>query len=254
MIANTTSAPGQRGNAEQLATDRELYEQLVADRFTGPRFEQLREELWLYGWRVMRAWMRDGSVIERCAERNITFSAPYTEVEEMMRRVDIRDEIGHNCVSNAITAFMLALGTEYCWRPHKGATMRTYLIGACLFAFRDAYRRWATGYRRRLDIALAGIWPGTLPVMNQPSHGLDPGHMLVLRETLNRILDGASKEERAICELILSYDATQEQIAEQLGTTRKAVERRLARLRARAVALAVVELIIRPSVRTAAAR
>lgn len=36
-------------------------------------------------------------------------------------------------------------------------------------------------------------------------------------------------DEQAVCEAMLTTGATQEQIAQQLGTTRKTVERRLSR-------------------------
>nr|WSX54162.1 sigma-70 family RNA polymerase sigma factor [Streptomyces sp. NBC_00974] len=251
MTARPTPIPAPRGNPERLATDRDLYEQLQADRFTGLGFEQLREDLWVYGWRVMRSWMRDGTVIERCRERRIFFAAPYTEVEEMMRRTDVRDEIAHECVAHAVTTFMAALPHPQSWDPDRGATMRTYFIGRCLMSFRDAYQRWAGTNRKLLGIAIDGYWRNTGDIPDRPAHALTPAEMIVLRDTLDQILDGASMEERAICRLILFYGATQEEIAEQLGITRKAVERRLARVRGRARALAAAGQIIVPSVRKA---
>lgn len=230
MTIPLVSIPTPRGNPERLAADRELYEQLRADGFTGLRFEELRDGLWEYGWKAMRRWMRDGTIIERCRERYIFFAAPYTEVEEMMRRGDVRDEIAVERVSHAIAVFMQALA-KGSWDPDRGSTLRTYFVGRCLMSFRDAYRSWAGAYRRQLENSLDGIWRGIMPIPDGPGHALTAHELFVLRETLDLILDDASREERAVCLLILRYGATQEEIAEQLGTTRKAVERRLARVR-----------------------
>ncbi|WP_407841357.1 sigma factor-like helix-turn-helix DNA-binding protein [Streptomyces sp. DSM 116496] len=79
-------------------------------------------------------------------------------------------------------------------------------------------------------------------------------HQTVLQETLATILAGASMEERAICTAILETGATQEEIAQKLGTTRKSVERRLYRVRRRARKLAAAGTIVVPSVSSAVSR
>ncbi|MFI6361022.1 hypothetical protein ACIBJF_53130 [Streptomyces sp. NPDC050743] len=77
--------------AEQRAEDRELFARLQADEFRqGPHLDVLRDRLWRYGWNVLRSWTIDGSIIARCHERHVRFPSPYTEVEEIMRRADVR--------------------------------------------------------------------------------------------------------------------------------------------------------------------
>ncbi|MCX4529902.1 hypothetical protein OG982_30125 [Streptomyces sp. NBC_01551] len=256
MVSAATPDLRLKADPDQLAADQELYAQLQADEFEGARYQHLRDDLWVYGWRVIRKWMRDGTIIARCRERDVHFAAPYTEVEDMMRRADFRDEIAHDCVSAAITKFMTAMRGGDGWTPDGGATMRTFLVVYCLHDFRDAYRRWAVPRRRRLYEITDGIWRGPQLPWDQPVVELTPADMMEMRGTLDLILDEANLEERAICQLILSTGATQEQIARELGTTRKSVERRMARLRKRALALAVAIGIdmCRPSVQSGAAR
>ncbi|MFE3584522.1 sigma-70 RNA polymerase sigma factor region 4 domain-containing protein [Streptomyces vinaceus] len=250
MNADSATVPRPQGSAERLVADAARVAQVRKEGFRsdGPRYRELHDELWVYGWRVMRAWMRDGTVIARCRLKGFRFPAPYTEVEEMMQRVDVRDEIAHTCVSKAVESFLSDLEKEDFWDAHQGATLRTYFIGRCLMLFGDAYRKWASPYRRRLEAAADGIWRGIAPVPDRQVPGLSFDEMITLQESLTQILRGASKEDRAICRLILTHDATQEQIAKQLGTTRKAVERRMAKLRARAHDLAAVGVITMPSV------
>ena len=64
--------------------------------------KHLRDDLWVYGWRCLRAWMRDGTIIEKCGERDVPLGARYFEVEILKRRGDIRDEIAHKSVESAV--------------------------------------------------------------------------------------------------------------------------------------------------------
>ncbi|MFF3727433.1 hypothetical protein ACFYYM_34265 [Streptomyces erythrochromogenes] len=245
-----------RGSAERLLADAARLQQIRKEGFRadGPRYRELHDELWVYGWRVMRAWMGDGTVIARCRLKGFRFPAPYTEVEEMMQRADVRDEIAHTCVSKAVQSFLSDLARQDFWDADKGATLRTYFVGRCLMLFGDAYRKWAGPYRRRLEAAADGIWRGITPVPDRPAPSLAFDQVVVLQESLDRILLDAAKEDRAICRMILAHDATQEQIAEQLGTTRKSVERRMAKLRSRAHDLASAGVITTPSVSSGAGR
>ncbi|MEN2424366.1 hypothetical protein AABB02_40480 [Streptomyces rimosus] len=80
-----------------------------------------------------------------------------------------------------------------------------------------------------------------------------PENQTVLQETLSIILAEASMEERAVCEAMRT-GATQEEIAQRLGTTRKSVERRLSRVRGRAKKLAAAGVIVAPAVSSAVTR
>ncbi|WP_310726216.1 hypothetical protein [Streptomyces sp. N2A] len=241
--------------AAQRAADGELFEQLQADGFEGPRFEMLQDRLWLYGWSVLRAWMRDGTIIARCRERRIYFPAPYTEVEEMMRRDEVRQEIAIDCVGRAVPPFMSDSLRD--WSPNGGRSLNTFFLHLALWFYRDAYRQWAGGYRQRMRELLG---PDAVPVYDPdfeewvrvPVPG--PENQTILQETLDLILAQAPMEERAVCKAMLATDATQEQIAEQLGTTRKSVERRLSKVRQRARKLAAAGLIVTPSVSSAVPR
>lgn len=136
------------------------------------------------------------------------------------------------------------------WRQN----LTSFFIPIALRFFRDAFRGWAAGHRRRMREVLGDtmmydpgwdVWERVAPP--------GPEHQTVLRETLSIILAKASMEERAVCEAMLT-GATQEQIAQQLGTTRKTVERRLSRVRRRAQKLAAAGSIMVPSVSSAVTR
>lgn len=230
---------------ERLAADRRLHELLVAERFTGRNFELFRDDLWRYGWNTVRAWMRDGTIYARCYAQQVIFTAHPSETEELRRRADLREDIAARCVEAAIEEFIKLLEAGF-WKPEKGASIRTLFIGQCLHRFRDAYRRWAGPYRRELRTILG---------MDRESRELGLEKRTILRESLNLILAEASWEARAICELMLTTDATQEEIGQRLGgKSRKSIERHLSRLRGRAHELAAAGLVVRPSTSSAVAR
>ncbi|CAL9653238.1 hypothetical protein [Streptomyces sp. enrichment culture] len=71
-----------------------------------------------------------------------------------------------------------------------------------------------------------------------PSYVRSPDDAFVLQETIQRILNGAGPEVRAICGLIWESKVTQKAIGAELGMTSWMVEGHMARLRARAKVMA----------------
>lgn len=166
-------------------------------------------------------------------------------------------DIAIDCLGTAVTDFLAEGGALEGWNPGKGRNLTSYFLHFALRHFRDAYRRWAREQRRRLFEFIGEDtfqWyrfeQGTVAWGLFPFPG--PEHQAVLREALAVILDGASREEYAVCKAMLITGATQEEIAQLLGTTRKSVERRLARVRSRAIKLAAAGVIMTPTQRTVA--
>ncbi|MFJ1887226.1 hypothetical protein ACIOHU_42445, partial [Streptomyces sp. NPDC088137] len=124
-----------------MEADRALYERLQRRDFTGWEMDLLHEDLWLYGWKCLRAWMKDGSIIAKCGDRGIVVPARWPEVETLTRRGDLRDEIAHDAVEAAVRTFTKGYLPEGRWDPGKGATMRTYFIRTCMYAFREGFVR-----------------------------------------------------------------------------------------------------------------
>ncbi|MEF2530026.1 hypothetical protein [Streptomyces sp. CS62] len=221
--------PRKQGNPEKLKADRALYERLQQGGFAGLEMDLLREDLWLYGWKCLRAWMKDGTIIEKCGERGIAVPARWHEVEALTRRGDLRDEIAHNAVEYAVKTFTEEYLPEGRWDPDKNATMRTYFIGTCMFAFRDFFKNWFYSYRRSLFSAANPLVAADL----YAPYGTYED-TTVLQQTIQRILENAGPEARAICGCIWETKMTQKEIGDELGMTSRAVEGHMRRLRARA--------------------
>jgi hypothetical protein len=229
-----------RRNLEQHAADCALYERLRLRDFDPDHWEMkhLRDDLWVYGWRCLRAWMRDGTIIEKCGERGVPLGARYFEVEVLQRRGDIRDEIAHTSVESAVQRFTEEFLPGGKWEPEGGATMRTYFVKTCLYAFRDVFKNWFFSYRRRLFAAADVIAAEPYEGIFGPVYVRSPDDAFVLQDTIQRILEGAGPEVRAICGLIWESKVTQKAIGAELGMTSRMVEGYMARLRARAKVMA----------------
>ncbi|MGZ9928332.1 hypothetical protein ACXNSR_00410 [Streptomyces sp. NC-S4] len=189
--------PHPGSNAERLAQDRELCERLQLDGFRGPRFDALVEDLWLYGWRVLRSWMQWGEIIARCGENDIQVPAWYTEVDMMTRLAELRDERAADSVATAVAHFTETILPRGFWDPNRGASMRTYFLRSCLCSFRNVCKRWAT--RRRRQLGALADWSS---FGDRPSAERGAEHRVVLRAELQEALADASWQARAICALI----------------------------------------------------
>ncbi|MFC9165854.1 hypothetical protein ACFTZ8_34270 [Streptomyces fungicidicus] len=221
-----------RGNPERLAADRALYERLRQRDFTGWEVKWLRDDLWVYGWRILRAWMKDGTIIAKCGERGILVPARWPEVETLTRRGDLRDEVAHKAVESAVEIFMEEYLPKGRWDPDKGATMRTYFARTCMYAFRDAYKNWAFGYRRNLFAAVAPLRDANLYAPGASYEGFED--TTAFQEAVQRILENAGPEVRAICGYIWETKTSQKEIGAELGMTVRMVEGHMRRLRGRA--------------------
>jgi DNA-directed RNA polymerase specialized sigma24 family protein len=123
------------------------------------------------------------------------------------------------------------------WSPEGGASLRTFYVGACLFAFPNVFQRWA-GERRRSS--------PTLPEQRSdepeqttwsPTGGnlqLDPAVTVTSALTVANELKAMPSRTRAVAERIVLDGAPYAEIAAELGITERAVEGLLYRYRTEA--------------------
>jgi hypothetical protein len=116
-----------RRGSERCTDDRELLARLQDARFEGPLLEQLVNDLWQYGWRCLRRWMRDGTITAQCKTKGIPLTCFDNETTELQRSSELREDLAATAVGDAVRYFVeTSLPCGY-WKPHKGASMRTLL-------------------------------------------------------------------------------------------------------------------------------
>ncbi|MGW3038157.1 hypothetical protein ACWDCB_44110 [Streptomyces sp. NPDC001178] len=222
--------------SEAVTRDRELYAELLRLDFSGPRFGMWVGQMRTYAVRVLTGWLRSGEITEQCARRRIRITIHSVELEIFARNAEVRSTLAIEAVMAAGPEFTERALRGDDWDPDKGACIFTYFVGACLFAFRDVFKKWSRDRLRRINVLtmeLTDTEPEDGQLFLWHSAFGDPARRSADRDTIRRILAEATPEAAAIC--LLKYeepDLTYKQIGERLGgMTSRAVEGQLQRLR-----------------------
>jgi RNA polymerase sigma factor (sigma-70 family) len=207
-----------------LRSEQELLERLRAADFDGPLARHLEADLWRYGWNCLRKWMKDGTIVARCHTRDVRLKYFDQEVTELQRSAELREELAAAALAEAVMYFMdYSLKRGY-WKPHKGASMRTYFINDCLYKFRDAFNAWARPRRRQME-ALAD----TILDLGRAQANFE--EQAELRDAVRRVLQRSPAEAAAIVALLYCGPCTQKEIGAQLNLSVRSVEGYLRRMR-----------------------
>ncbi|MEU9381302.1 hypothetical protein AB0D38_10015 [Streptomyces sp. NPDC048279] len=138
------------------------------------------------------------------------------------------EEVVQDTVARAVVIFERDALRAGRWRTDGGASLATYFIGTCLFAFAEVYRRRFNSWRRQqaMETAVAReSGQGDLP---------DVADTVVEHETVMAFLASTSPDPRLRLVIYLHYEGhTHAEIAATLadGTTARAVEAMLYRYR-----------------------
>lgn len=208
-------------NVARLEQDVALVNRLMWNGYTGPEYQEFVKVLAGYGVQVIRSWVRTGFIFVKCSQRgfglnNILLGRSPSEAR------DDAQALANETVAVSIVGFRTHVLIPGKWRPDKGASLRTYFIGQCVLRFPNVYRAWVTE-------TLPAQIDGVLPEMVLPP-AVDPHEATVLALKLKEL---RSDPKRFIVAL-RGMGYTQPEIAELLGTTWRAIESRLQRLKKKA--------------------
>jgi DNA-directed RNA polymerase specialized sigma24 family protein len=213
---------------QRRLADGELYEALAKANFEGPGYNLFVEELAAYGLAVTRAWIITGKMFAQCARRGYPIGP---------RPHDIDDHDVETLAGETVTLAVLKfrehglLGGK--WRPDGGASLKTYFITGCVFAFLNPYKSWTT--RRRNEQRLP-VEPSDEDFSDRPAEG-DLESRVTSKVEAHRIYRGLEDKEKKIL-LLHSHGYNATEIAEILaddskpGTIRQTRNRLLNRLKA----------------------
>jgi DNA-directed RNA polymerase specialized sigma24 family protein len=210
------------------STDEELLASLRLEEFDGPDWEEFSEFLACYGYEIIRTWIRTHHIFVLCHRRGLARGLRVPDDRSWSE--DEVDELAIETVALAISRFRVVLQSGR-WSSDRGASIKTFFVGQCLFQFGDVYRRWLQETRPSPWIELSG-----LNEEDYPPHGPlyeDPAKTVIARQEALRGLASALND-RTRCVLVLIAEGyTQAEIAKALATTAKAVEQLLYRHRQR---------------------
>jgi DNA-directed RNA polymerase specialized sigma24 family protein len=150
-----------------LLGDVELLMALEFSGFAARQWDPVATEFARYGLGVLRAWIAKGTVYGR-VRAMWGFGVPAAPVEWLDE--DAIEAVATDTVLVALDKFRTEVLMRHRWDPAKGATLKTFFIGQCLFRFANVYMRWygAERGRRRHVIAAEPHLLETVPSLGRP--------------------------------------------------------------------------------------
>ncbi len=124
--------------------DQELLRALRASGFEGIVWEYFANELAAYAIPVLMSWTRTGKIVKLCAARGMGIAPP--------RKWSYQDrsDVAYETIARAIKKFRGTLREEK-WVPGRGASIKTYFMGAVIKEFPNSYHLWRNACVRPQD-------------------------------------------------------------------------------------------------------
>jgi hypothetical protein len=213
-------------NAQRRLADHALVKELAAADFTGPVFDVAVTEFASYGIAVLMAWMRTGQIFGKCMAKGRPVSGSTSQWSR-----DDRLEIAVETTARALKYFLGEVLAPGKWDHSRGATLKTFFIGACLLQFPNEFDRWASEQRRwgqpegeqALEYAV---------VRGDPQWADPTGDAAVRACTVQeRLAEIPDRQTRQAAWLVKAYGASHAEAGEVVGLSADGVEGRLYRLR-----------------------
>jgi len=140
---------------DQLTAEAELIDRIMFAGYAGPEWERLRRALAEYGLVVCRAWIGNGQIFLECAKKRIA------GLRRDPRLPGDAEDVAVETVIAALTYFRERVLIPRVWDPGRGASLKTFFVGACVLHFRNAYRSWRRQQNRfgvfyDVDTAIVG--------------------------------------------------------------------------------------------------
>lgn len=230
-----SSAAADRALPPQVAADAELFDLLREEDFGGPGWALLEERLARHGLSVLEAWLQNGEVFAQAAERGMQLEPTEFELDELRRWSDVRDELKFFSVAKALVSFRRKARDGVGWTAEGGASIETYFVTGCVYAFVSAFSKRRKEERKWAEDALIRLDDPRVPVDEltaAAAQGIeDSAERSMIPELVRSVLDSWAPRDKAILWGKVN-GKTNREIAQELFVTEKAVERRWSRLMA----------------------
>lgn len=204
---------------DAVRADLQLVDAIRKGELSGQRWSVVEDALIEYGYQVITALLRTNFIFQRCREHGLRLPAMPIPPSE-------QEDLAQETVVEALRVFKEKVATGQGWDPAGGASVRTFFTRGLLFQF-------ANIWRKRLRTASVDAEVTIDELVDLPAATLGPHELCAQRDEIRRgLADIDSHRTRAA--LVLTSDGyEQEEIAEILGVTPRAVEGYMRRHRQR---------------------
>jgi hypothetical protein len=220
-------------NLAQREEDRALIARLAKSSFEGPGQDLFEANLSAYGYPVMMAWTRTGEIINKTKEKGRPLSIPPDGLE--WSRED-RSELSSETVARALIFFREKVLRAGAWDHNRGATIKTYFVGACLFQFPNVYQLWQAERRRwNRHPTVSTDDPDGPDILYQLPSDDDTEHRAIARHQLQGVMAELAEKYPDLHQVVEMWleGLTDAQAAKRLGITPRTLEGRWRRFRRR---------------------
>jgi DNA-directed RNA polymerase specialized sigma24 family protein len=204
----------------RLEADTELATQLMLSQYGGRAWDRFAQALAEYGVQVIGAWVcgRERLIFAKCAAKGIGALVPVDYDKDEARG------LANETVVRAIAAFREKVLVPGRWRPAKGASLKTFFVGQCLFQFPNVYRKWQREQvkARNARRIVARMDPDFLRPVTPIEIAAE------LRRELDKLSAGGFDSPNALA-IAQRFGYSVAELAEIVGTTDRAIEGRIYR-------------------------
>uniref|UniRef100_UPI003F499155 hypothetical protein n=1 Tax=Amycolatopsis sp. CA-082387 TaxID=3239918 RepID=UPI003F499155 len=227
-IEETKEADRAKARLARLGGDTQLYERLAEQNFTGTEYKLFRAELAAYGLPVLRSFIRRKLIYRMCQDVHRPVSATEEVREHLARHVEDRLELAGETIARALRLFERYALHERNWSPERGASLKTFFIGACVRSFSAAFKRWAAEHDPVYNMA---VRLDALEHPPEPRAADDPAEQVVGLARIKDRLDGMKPAARGPAARVVLFGDTFEEAGEPHDLSARAVEGHFYRLR-----------------------
>lgn len=218
-------------NVDRLQGDVDLVTSLALAGYEGELWEYFANELAKYGYAVIKSWVATKLIFERCKQKGFGL--------RVLDRDFTQDEIealANFTVAKAHFYFRTKVLMMRRWDPTKGASLRTFFVGQCIYQFPNIYREWL----EELKDDWGHAFTEDIDELDFHAERTSPVDRQVVASILASQAMSEVKDPRVRKAMFMTADGhPQSDIARVLGVSTKTVERMLAnerdRLRKRGV-------------------
>jgi DNA-directed RNA polymerase specialized sigma24 family protein len=197
----------------RLEADRDLVYELALRRYEGEAWRKFATALAEYGLQVVKAWVSTGRMFLECKRRGLGLGM----VQQHRTRDDVLDLAGET-VAVSLAAFREKVLIPGKWDATRGATLKTFFVGQCVYQFPNVYRRWARETSSAVPDPAEVVETSVTPQITTMIH-------------LQRTLAAMPPEDVRHLLILVEMGHSAAEIAELTGASKRSVESRLYRHR-----------------------
>lgn len=230
------NALAQADTPDRVATDAQMFEMLRRADFHGPLWDGFADVLARHGLGVLEVWLKSGKIFAIAESKGISLRPTAEELHEVATNPELRDQLKIDSVAAAIVSFRRKAFEGTGWSPDGGATMQTYFLTGCLYAFANElgkHRRSKTHWDNKIDAGcdINSLADSTTDADRTAPPPADLADLVADHDVIERKLDELSDKNRQLV-LAKARGDTNHQIAAREGVTAKAIDRRWSKLMA----------------------